>query len=264
MSTERHRDLTFPRKRHGAGSVGQQPAGPLRCVASQLRSSSPVVSPASVVCKGGRVAFIRAGLRSALRRRCRVASTVAAYGRVAVRSESSGLSAGHCLRVGRWPNNSLEPTPVVNEPSLSVGSGAAQLSRWAAGMSMSSERHPLLTFPRKRHGAASVGGAARCAVPGVALRLRSISPATSGATAVSKLGRVASFRAGLRLSLRRRLVAGSFVAVLRNVTVPSESTGLPQPHRFQFGRLPNNSLVPTPATEARFVSLGSGAAQLKR
>jgi hypothetical protein len=143
-------------------------------------------------------------------------------------------------------------------------SAASEPRRWAAEMNMSSERHCILTFPRKRRGTASVDGMSGCAVPGVALRLRSISPVASSKVAASKLRRVPSFRAGLRSSMRRRLLAGSSVAVLRSVAVRLERAGRPRPRCFQFGRLPNNSLVPTPATEARFVNLGSGAAQLRR
>jgi hypothetical protein len=39
-------------------------------------------------------------------------------------------------------NNSLEPTPARNAPSLSVGSGAAQFGRWASYHHLSSSFLP--------------------------------------------------------------------------------------------------------------------------
>jgi hypothetical protein len=131
-------------------------------------------------------------------------------------------------------------------------------------VNMISERHHLLTFPRKRHGAGSAVAFERCAVPAVALRLRSPSAGVFSAVPVAGFSRVASVRAQLRSPLHRRLGVASSLVSERSVAVRSERAGLPPAHCFHFGRLPNNSLVPTPATKARFVWPSSGAAQLKR
>jgi hypothetical protein len=47
------------------------------------------------------------------------------------RSAQRGLQHGY-TRSGSVPNKSLEPTPVINAPLLRIGSGAAQLNRWAS------------------------------------------------------------------------------------------------------------------------------------
>ena len=73
-----------------------------------------------------------------------------------------------------------------------------------------------------------------------------------------------SFRAGFRSSSRRRLRVESVLETEGKVAVRSESAGLPPARCFQFGRLPNKSLEPTPVTKARVVWLSSGAAQLNR
>jgi hypothetical protein len=131
-------------------------------------------------------------------------------------------------------------------------------------VNMISERHHLLTFPRKRHGAASSGTVTVGAFPSVGSRLVSSSSEALSASAVPALGRVALFRAQLCSSLRRS-VRGVFPVITEHsVAVRLERAGLSPAHCFQFGRLPNNSLVPTPVTNAPLLSVGSGAAQLKR
>ena len=92
---------------------------------------------------------------------------------------------------------------------------ARELNRWAARMSMSSERHHPLTFPRKRHGC-------------------------------------------------RRVWVASLRAVQRGAAARSDSTGLPQARLRRSGQWPNDSLVPTPVTNAPSLSVSSGAACLKR
>jgi hypothetical protein len=131
-------------------------------------------------------------------------------------------------------------------------------------VNMISERHHLLTLPRNRHGAAWAAAFAGCASTPVASRLVSSSSVASSGFAVPAVGRVAFFRAQLRSPLRRRLRVASSLSTERRVAVRSESAGLPRSRCFQFGRLPNNSLVPTPVANARFLSVGSGAAHLKR
>jgi hypothetical protein len=149
-------------------------------------------------------------------------------------------------------------------PIASVGVRAAQLNRWAEGMNMSSERHCILTFPRKRHGAGSALAFERRAVPTVALRLRSPSAGVFSAVPFAGFGRAASVRTQLRSSLRRRLRVVSSLSSLRRVAVRSASAGLSPACCFQSGRLPNKSLVPTPVTNAPLLCVGSGAAQLGR
>jgi hypothetical protein len=155
---------------------------------------------------------------------------------------------------------------VPNKPLEGDACKATRASAASLGfmVNMISERHHLLTFPRKRHGAAWAAAFAGCASTPVASRLVSSSSVASSGFAVPAVGRVALFRAQLRSSSRRRLRVASALSTERRVVVRSESPGPAPSQCFQFGGLPNNSLVPTPATEARFVSLGSGAAQLKR
>ena len=129
MSTEPHRSLTFPRKRPGAESAHPLRAAALCPLASQLRSF--VVATVSGIAPSSEVgvASLRALLRSSSRRRVRAASRFVVQRCVAVRSVSSGLHPARLLLPASLPNNSLEPTPVSNAPSLRVSSGAAQLKR---------------------------------------------------------------------------------------------------------------------------------------
>jgi len=126
--------------------------------------------------------------------------------------------------------------------------------------SMKSKRHRSLKPRHQSWGAASVLSAVRGGGRGVTSRFPESSPAASSNSVSWQLGRVALFRSQLR-SLLRRSVRGAFSVIAeRSVAVRSESVGLPPSQYFQFGRLPNNSLAPTPVTNARFLSVGSGVA----
>ncbi len=129
MSTELHRSLTFPRKRHGAASACLLRAAVTCAVASRLRSSSSARPSCIARSAAVGVASLGAGLRSSSRRRVRVASRVAVQRRVAVRSVGPGLYPARLLRPALLPNNSFEPTLETHAVSLRVGSGAAQLNR---------------------------------------------------------------------------------------------------------------------------------------
>jgi hypothetical protein len=72
------------------------------------------------------------------------------------------------------------------------------------------------------------------------------------------------FRAGLRSSLHRMLRVASRVLVSFCVAALRDRSRLSCAHLPRAASLPNNSLVPTLETKTRFVSVSSGAAQLKR
>lgn len=107
-----------PRHRlQGARSVVRISGIPVGAVASRFRQSIVCSPSTAFVRKLSRVGFAPRTTSFIVASEARLAPTVAAQRGVAVRSGSS------------VPNKSLEPTPVRNVPSLSVGSGAAQLSR---------------------------------------------------------------------------------------------------------------------------------------
>jgi len=131
MGSERYHPLTFQLKRHGAESVGAFDRHAAIIVAPRLH---PVVAAAFsgfALSRSVGAASIGSQLRSSLHRRVRAALPRAAHRSVAARSDNTGLSQTRIARVASWPNNSLVPTPVTNALSLRVGSGAAQLKRWA-------------------------------------------------------------------------------------------------------------------------------------
>jgi hypothetical protein len=159
-----------------------------------------------------------------------------------------------------WPHNKpLVPTRNGITPSL-----AAQRRRWASRMNISSERHHSLTFPRKRHGATSAWTFISVVVCGVAPQLRSPSVGTRRRIPVETAVRVPSLGAQLCLSSCRSGRAASRVAVHLSAAARSDTPGLPPSRLRRSAQWPNNSLVPTPATNALSLSVGSGAAQLKR
>ena len=131
-------------------------------------------------------------------------------------------------------------------------------------MNMSSERNLNLIFHLKRAGAHSCSPRTswqlcRCSVA-CFVRSSSVKLGCSGGLG----GPVASFRAGLRLSLPRRCGVASHGLVSVCVAALRDISRLRQAHLLQAALLPNNSLVPTLETKVRFVSVSSGAAQLKR
>ena len=133
MSSDANLTLTFQLKRVGAWPVAEVTLGPVFTVASRPVSSLLVPTKSVPRLQPGRVASLRAGLRSsAVASRSnsrRVASAPAASRSVAVRSASRGLRQARLCRAGHLPNISLVPTPVSDAPSLRLGSGAAQLKR---------------------------------------------------------------------------------------------------------------------------------------
>jgi hypothetical protein len=129
MSRERHRSLTFSRKRKGAASLRIARAAATGAGASRLPSGSSARLSYVALSGAVGVASFGAGLRSSSRRRGRVASRVAVQRHVAVRSVSSRLRPAWLLRPASLPNNSFEPTLVTTADSLRVGAGAAQLNR---------------------------------------------------------------------------------------------------------------------------------------
>jgi hypothetical protein len=133
---------------------------------------------------------------------------------------------------------------------------------------MNSEPNLILTFPRKRRGAQSVACVVRRAVFTAASRPVSSFLIPSRSAALLQLGLVASLRAGLRspaVAFRRcSLRVASAPAASRGVAIRSASSGLRYAGLCRSARLPNNSLVPTPVTDAPSLRVGSGAAHLKR
>ena len=132
MESEPHPSLEARWQRHGAGSVRASRAVAICTVASRLRSSSSTVLSGTATSAAVGVASFGAGHRLSFHRRVEVASSLAVQRRGAVLSGNSWRPAGHPCLIARLPNQSLEPTPVTNAPLLRVGSGAAQLNRWAA------------------------------------------------------------------------------------------------------------------------------------
>lgn len=155
------------------------------------------------------------------------------------------------------PNNPFQPIAPENARS-------SRTAAWAAGMNMSSERHHPLTFPRKRHGAGSAGAFDHCAAITVTSRFYPVVVATLAGFALLRSVGAASIGARLFLSSCRRVRVASQLAVQCDTAARSDSTGLLQAQLHRSGQWPNNSLVPTPVTNAPLLSVSSGAAHLKR
>lgn len=135
MSSDANLTLTFQLKRLGAWSVAAVTLGTAFTGASRAPSTFQAPSRSAARLQLGRVASLRAGLRSsavAFRSSSLLGSSRSAVSRsVAVRSASRGLRQARLCRAGHLPNISLVPTPVSDAPSLRLGSGAAQLKRSA-------------------------------------------------------------------------------------------------------------------------------------
>ena len=121
-----------------------------------------------------------------------------------------------------------------------------------------------LTFQLERHGAYTAAASGSVVLLRVASRLRFSSAISSNVVAIGKRGRVARFRTVLRSSLRRRRRVASRGLVSVCIAAVRDSSQLRSAHLPRAALLPNNSLVPTLETRVRFVSVSSGAAQLKR
>jgi len=129
---------------------------------------------------------------------------------------------------------------------------------------MSSALH-LRRKPRgSHHSAKSVWVSGIVAFCRVASQLRSFLAATFSGITLSRSAGVASFRAPFRSSPRRKVRVVLPIADRHGVVVRPESSGLHPSHLSWSDRLPNNSLVPTPVTNALSLRVGSGAAHLKR
>ena len=107
----------------------------------------------------------------------------------------------------------------------------------------------------QRWGAESVGAVIARAGRAVASRLRSFSQHSSTKSATSKLSRVASFRAQLRLARRQKVERRvmSSLAVQSGVAVASSSALFHHRLQFRCSPLPNNTLV---LTAQRLAPLG--------
>jgi len=126
MNAKRHLNLTFPRKRAGAGAAAAFAIGAVQAVAFWLRSSASKAASAATAPLVGRVAPPGAGLRSALRRG--ILSLLLGALRCVVRMEGPGWRRPRLCRFD-LPNNSLVRTRVGPACFSGVGAGAAQLHR---------------------------------------------------------------------------------------------------------------------------------------
>jgi hypothetical protein len=156
-------------------------------------------------------------------------------------------------------NKPLVPTRNGEAPLL-----AAYARRWAARVNMSSERHHRLTFPLQRHGATSAYILTSAIVCSLVPQLRSTIAAARRRKPAEAAVRVASLRAQFRSSSCRRARASRATEIHRGGAARSDITGLSQACLHWSAQWPNSSLVPTPTTNALSLSVGSGAAHLKR
>ena len=129
MSSEPNRSLQVLPERWGANGVSRSGFVVVCNSSSQLGSESCAICRGTTVAPSVQVPSLGAQLCSSSCWSAFSASRSAGFRRVVVRLVRSGWSWDRCSRIARWPNKSLEPTPVGNSPSLRVGSGAAQLSR---------------------------------------------------------------------------------------------------------------------------------------
>jgi hypothetical protein len=266
MNSERHHSLTFPRKRHGATSAWTLISAVVCDVAPQLRSPSAATRRRIPVEAAVWVPSLGAQLRLSSCRSARAASRVAVRRGAAARSDTTGLPPSRLRRSAQWPNNSLG-ADAGNECTFTQRQqrrGTPQALGCKPRMRMSSELHLRRKPCSYHHGAKSVLGSSIVVICHVASQLRSFSVATLHGILLSGSVGVASFGAQLRSSLCRSVRAALSAAVQRGGAVRPESSGLHPSHLPWSARLPNNSPVPKPVTNALSLCVGSGAAHLRR
>lgn len=274
MNQERNPCLQVRRKRHGAKSTIGSQCSAIFIIASRLGSSPAVASRPAAHAKLGRVALVRAQLRSSATEfrnvGCGGASRSAAHRCSAVRSgRTAAVAIVTSLRSASVPNHTLVPTTQTYARLCSRATGAvsAQRERYAF------EGMKLMWQWRSYSSQGCVGPASLSAVPssaafrGIVRRHLLSLPASSRSASSVGWRSACKARSRLRPTSPRSVVVASGAAGFRSIVClamwcqPASSARMAG---FSSITRHNNTLVPTTQRYAPLYSRAAGAVSAQR